>query len=982
MIAPPRRLRRRILWIAATLGLAAALGATLGPIRGPSTEARWRAIQDAITLRRWGEAERLLRRWVESRPGDGRAWLGLGSSLGFLGREDEAREAFRRVGEDDPSWARARLLLGEMALKHRECTEALGLFREAARSDLRSVSARQRLIYLLLVERRTEEARAVLQELYGLTREPRHLVTMTGLAMEDGPQQVRDLSGEADRLREELERFLARTPDDPWLKRARGLLRHAEGRPGEALADLESAADSMEGDPAGRLALAECRLSLGDLDGAEGALGPPPSRADLLGRWWFLRGRVGHERGRLEEAVDCWEKSTSADPRGVVTHYRLGQALARLGRIEEAGRHLKEAEAIRLRTDRMKLAIHDQLGGGGSLVGGAGACQDLGRLCLESGLPVEGRAWLEEAVRIDPTRVEAQAALERAGRIPPPAPSPPPVVRGVASRSATPAARAEPSTAGAGPRFEDEAARRGLAFAYDPGPPGDLFIGNTMGGGVGLLDFDDDGWLDVYFVNGCRLPVDRGRPPAPNRLFRNRGDGTFDDVTARAGVGGVGYGMGCAVGDFDNDGLDDLVVTGLGSLVLYRNRGDGTFDDVTARSGLASSRWCTAAGFGDLDGDGDPDLVVVTYVEADPGRSPECRDSSGRPIHCPPGKFPAQFDHLFRNNGDGTFTDVSREAGLEVPDGRGLGLAIADLDGDGRLDLFVANDAVPDFLFLNRGGLRFEEVGAASGVAYDGNGNATASMGVVADDLDGDGRIDLFHTNFRNEGNTLLRNLGPGLFADASARAGLDAPSRPVTGFGAAALDADNDGRLDLFVANGHVDDQPWIRVHMAQPPHWYSGRPGGRFEAAGPGAAGGYFARTVVGRGVAAGDLDNDGRVDLVVVHRDAPAALLRNASRGGHWLGLRLRGAASGRTPVGARVTCRAGGREVARWVTGGTGYLSAHDPRLWFGLGDATSIDELEVRWPSGTAQRFSGLGVDRILELREGGDPVPSSRPPPR
>ena len=340
-----------------------------------------------------------------------------------------------------------------------------------------------------------------------------------------------------------------------------------------------------------------------------------------------------------------------------------------------------------------------------------------------------------------------------------------------------------------------------------------------MGGGVGLFDADGDGWLDVYFVNGCRLPIDPARPPTPNKLFRNNGDGTFADVTARAGVAGRGYGMGCAVGDYDNDGHDDLFVTGLGSTLLYRNNGDGTFTDVTAKAGVGSTRWCTAAGFGDLDGDGDLDLVVVTYVEADPRHSPDCHGALGHPIHCPPGKFPAQFDHLFRNNGDGTFTDVSREAGLEVPDGRGLGLAIADLDGDGRLDLFVANDAVPNFLFLNRGGLRFEETATAAGAAYDGNGNATASMGVVADDLDGDGRLDLFHTNFRNEGNTFLRNLGGGLFADASARAGLDAPSRPMTGFGAAALDADNDGRLDLFVANGHVDDQPWVRQPMAQRP-------------------------------------------------------------------------------------------------------------------------------------------------------------------
>jgi hypothetical protein len=496
-----------------------------------------------------------------------------------------------------------------------------------------------------------------------------------------------------------------------------------------------------------------------------------------------------------------------------------------------------------------------------------------------------------------------------------------------------------------------------------------------MGGGVGLIDFDGDGWLDIYLVNGCPLPIDPDDPPSPNRLFRNDGDGTFADATESAGVGGRGYGMGCAVGDIDGDGDDDLFVTGYGSTVLYRNDGDGTFTDVTESAGVGSDRWSTAAGFADLDGDGDLDLVVVTYVDADPLTAPDCKDSSGRPIHCPPGRFPAQFDLLFRNDGDGTFTDVSAEAGLEVPDGRGLGLAIADLDGDGRLDLFVANDAVPDFLLLNRGGLRFEEVGVASGVAFDGAGRATASMGVVSDDLDGDSLIDLYHTNFRNEPDTLLRNLGGGQFADATAGSGLEAPSLAVTGFGACAFDGDNDGTLDLFVANGHVDDQPWVGVPMAQLPHWYTGLGGGRYAMASPGAAGPPFARPVVGRGAAAGDLDNDGRVDLVVVHRDSPASLLRNVTPDpGHWLGVRLIGSASGPTPVGARVSCRAGGRTITRWLTAGTSYLSSSDPRLWFGLGPAEEVDGLEIRWPSGAVETFAGLAAGQIFEFREPGDPA--------
>ncbi len=363
---------------------------------------------------------------------------------------------------------------------------------------------------------------------------------------------------------------------------------------------------------------------------------------------------------------------------------------------------------------------------------------------------------------------------------------------------------------------------------------------------------------------------------------------------------------------------------------------------------------------------------MITYVDIDLDDALACRDHAGRPIHCTPGRYPAQADLLYRNNGDGTFTEVSHAAGFEAEGGRGLGLAIADLDEDGQLDLFVANDASPNFLFRNKGGLRFEEIGTTAGIATNGSGRATASMGVVANDLDGDGRIELFLTNLVNESNTFFQNLGHGLFHDATLGAGLDAPSRPKTGFGDAALDADNDGRLDLFVANGHVDDRPWANSRMALTPLLFRGTGHGRFAVVRPEDAASYLARTVVGRGVACGDLDNDGRLDLVVVHRDTLAAVLFNRTPAGHWLGLRLRGSQSGAPAVGARITCATSHGTAVRWVTSGTGYLSAHDPRVWFGLGEDTRIDRLEVRWPSGRVQSWRKLETDRILEIREGSE----------
>lgn len=517
--------------------------------------------------------------------------------------------------------------------------------------------------------------------------------------------------------------------------------------------------------------------------------------------------------------------------------------------------------------------------------------------------------------------------------------------------------------------FEDATRRAGLEFTHDPGEMGELFIAETMGGGVGLIDYDGDGWLDVYFINGCRLPSEASAA-GRNRLYRNNRDGTFVDVTARAGVPGRGYGMGCAVGDYDNDDDDDLFITGMGQTILYRNEGDGRFSDVTREAGVASSLWTTAAGFADLDSDGDLDLVVVTYVDADPKRKDVCSNPRDGRTHCPPRHYPSQFDILFRNNGDGTFADVSREAGLEALKSPGLGLAIADFDDDGRLDIFVANDTEPNELYKNLGGLRFEDVAIQSGVAYNGRGEATASMGVVADDLDGDGLIDLFHTNFIRETNTFLKNFGGGQFGDASATSGLGPPSVSVTGFGAAALDIGNDGTLDLIIANGHVDDLPKSGMPMAQLPHLYVAHGAlGHFILA-PSSIMPYFAQPSVGRGVAAGDLDNDGRVDFVIVHRGKAACLMRQVGISGHWLGVSLRGRISSRTPVGAKVSCHYSGGRVVRWITSGTSYLAANDMRAWFGLGSSTHVERLEVRWPSGLVQTWHDVAVDQIVEVVEG------------
>jgi thioredoxin-like negative regulator of GroEL len=890
-------------------------------------------------------------------PADDTARLRLAEGLVARGRLDGALALLHAVPERAPAWVPARLAIARIALLRHDAPAAERALVAAAERDPSAITPRHLLVQLLSLQQRSAEARERLWELYRTTNDPQILADLV-LSLETA-EDVRGLSAD-------LETYVRATPKDPFLSRAWGLSLLLQGRMTEAQPYLERAAQSLDQDPVGRFALAECSLARGDRIDAATALGTRPEDPSETSRWWLLRSRLELAQSGSETARRSLEEAVAANPANREAHFRLGQVLARLGEREEAQRHLGQAELLRGREAELRRE-HNRIK---HVALTPEAAERLGLLCRAAGLIAEARAWFQQAIRLEPTRSSAQMAL---ARLPTKTPAVPfPFSRpSLASSSPGHSAASSPtlSSQQVAVQLVDEAVPAGLIYQYESHARGDLFIADTMGGGVLLLDYDADGWLDVYFVNGRPLPYDPKTQPGTNRLFRNRGDGTFEDVTAKAGVAGLGYGMGGTIGDYDSDGFDDLFVTGLDRTVLYRNRGDGTFEDVTESSGAFSSRWTTAAGFGDLDGDGDLDLVVVTYVECSPAEVFACPDQVGKPIHCSPARFPAQLDHLFRNNGDGTFTEISRESGIEMPNGRGLGLAIADLDEDGRLDLFVANDASANRLYRNLGGLRFEEVGESAGVAFDGSGRATASMGVIAEDLDGDGRIDLLHTNFINESCTLHRNLGGGLFLDTTLAAGLDAPTRPKTGFGAVAIDLENNGRLDLFFANGAVDERPWANSPMAQTAQLFLGGDGGRFHLAGADPSS-YFARPVVGRGAAAGDLDNDGRLDVIAVHRDVPVALLHNRAEGGNWLGVRLIGTQSSRTPIGARVRIRAGGRAAVRWLTSGTSYLAASDARLGFGLGAARRIEEIEVRWPSGAVERWTDLPANRVYNLREG------------
>jgi hypothetical protein len=538
------------------------------------------------------------------------------------------------------------------------------------------------------------------------------------------------------------------------------------------------------------------------------------------------------------------------------------------------------------------------------------------------------------------------------------------------------------------PAFSDDAEVCGLRFAFDNGATPSRQMPETMSGGVGLLDYDGDGWLDIYLVQGGPFPP-RGtafqavdghgqdaRATSGDRLFRNQGNGTFADVTAASGIARFvqGYGHGVTVADYDNDGHPDLFVTRWRSYALYRNQGDGTFRDATREAGLGGDRdWPTSAAFADLDGDGDLDLYVCHYLKWDAEHPQICWDEEKkRNSYCAPQRFPHLQDHLFRNDG-GRFVDVTDQAGINDWHGHGLGVVAADLDDDGRVDLFVANDQSANYEFRNLGGLKFEEMGESTGLAGNGKGGYQAGMGVACGDLDGDGRPDLGVTNFYNESMTFYHNMGGGVFADHTAMIGLAVPTRYRLGFGAAFLDVDNDGHLDIAIANGHVDDfRP--EIPYAMPAQLLIGSEGGLLtdvsDRAGP-----PWQIPRVGRGLAAGDLDNDGGVDLLLVAQDVPLAYLHNRTNNkSHFVTFLLEGTKSNRDGVGARVTVVAGGRRHVGWRFGGGSYQSASDPRLHFGLGGADRVESIEVAWPSGRVDHIAALAADTGYLVREG-EPEP-------
>jgi enediyne biosynthesis protein E4 len=983
---------------------AAAAGGGVTWLRERSRRLELAQVRAALEAGRLGAARQRLVRLADSWAVDGEVLLLLGECEVGSGRREAALTAWARIPPASPFFARAALLRATHLINMGRYTPAEEVLITAlSRPDLARADRHElerTLSRLYRFEGRQDDIRrvlraswcrspdpvGVLKELFLLDHSPIPAEALE-LALEKadgrddrvwlGRANLALLAGDFDAAAAWLGRCLERRPDDPVVWRARLDLAVTTN-------DTEGFWKAVDHVPADRFDAVDIRR---------------------LRAW--LAARLGEPELERRE----WTALIADAPGDTQALERLAVLAYRTGRAGEAEQLRRRKAALDRAQDRIrKIILFDSL---------AEYIPELAELSRELRRSFEAQGWalVVAAGRraIAPTPADRPAAGH-------PSPFPPGLSEKAVALSApyaieleggsratasmladrlgdlrarfpALAVRDRPSTIGANPAldhpdrptpaFVDDAEAAGLRFDFDNGQTPLRHLPETMSGGVGLLDYDGDGWLDVYCVQGGALrpnpggDADGSKPG--DRLFRNRGDGTFEDATERSRIGaiarGQGYGLGVAIGDYDNDSHPDLFVTRLDSYRLYRNRGDGTFEDVTHRAGLDGRRDNpTSAAFADLDNDGDLDLYVCHYMLWDPEHPRLCRGDHGEYFYCDPSKVEPAPDHAFRNDG-GRFRDVTAPSGMAETRGRGLGVVAADFDDDNRIDLFVANDGTANYLFRNRGRFRFEDVALEAGVAGNASGGYQAGMGVACGDLDGNGLPDLLVTNFYGEGTTYYQNLGQGLFSDRSDASGIGAGSRYLLGFGIALADVVNSGRPNVLVANGHVNDnRPFYRYAM--PARLYENRPDGRLVDI-SGRAGPPWEVPRVGRGLAAGDLDNDGRCDAVILAQNEPLAYFHNRSpRVGHFVTLRLEGTTSNRDGIGARVTITAGGRQQVAHRVGGGSYQSANDPRLHFGLGASGRIVGIEVRWPSGKVDRWTDLPSDTGYLLREGNrEPLP-------
>eukprot|EP00913_Durusdinium_trenchii_P013411 g12592.t1 len=932
----------------------------------------------------------LANRVLDREPENTTALTIAGDASFALEQFDQALEFYRKVPEGSSQDAvHAQLRRGRISLHHLgDAVAAEAHFRSALKHVPDNENALFQLASLLGIQARRREAIPAILRLF---RQGSFNSDFLPLLQSENAALFNS---------KELDRYRKAAPDHAAVLNGLAWQARKEHADDKARKLLQRAVKSDPDFAEARVALAGVLWDLGNTDELNALLGEPKSQEIDDPRFWTIRGRLAERERQGDAATRCFWEAFRRDQTNRDATYKVFRYLVESGRNREAEAFRKRVEALQSIRELTDLVVSKQHANTTPIRQLVEQLQAIDRLW-------EAWAWCRMALQIDR---DAKWAIERREALFPQLKKAPltlacrldeslkvdlsklPLPKWKVTASGSPK-----SSAGDQPliTFRDDAKSAGLAFQYF-NSPSRAGAGQRMyefnGGGVAVLDFDNDGWPDLYLTQGCRWPVDETRRDHLDRLFRNLGNGRFEDVTAAAGLEENRFSTGVSVADFDNDGFDDLYIANIGANRLFRNNGDGTFADVTTTAGVGDKSWSTSCVVADFNGDALPDIYSANYLEGPSIFETVCKHQDGHPRMCMPFHFPAAQDQLYLNLGDGRFDNVTEKSGVRVPNGKGLGVVAGDWEGNGRLGLFVANDTVENFFFVNQGARadgtpQFQERGLAAGVAFNRNGKAEGCMGIAVGDADDDGRLDLFITNFLRETNTLYRSSAPGRFDDATREAGLARPSLTMLGFGTQFLDADLDGRLDLIVTNGHIDDYRRYGRPYKMPAQFFWNAGGGRFVLQSADRLGPHFSRELLGRGLARTDWNRDGREDAVISHLDQPAVLLTNTTkRTGNWLSIRLRGTRTSRDAIGATVVAHIGQRTIVRQLTAGDGYQASNQRELIFGLGSSKRVDRLTVRWPGGATVEFRDTapnqrllaieGRDRLIRLP--GDDRPSAR----
>lgn len=883
------------------------------------------------------------------------------------GQLHSAEELWNQVPQSNRTQSGiAKFLLATLAFEQRELKRGEQLLEESKLLNPEYIPTRERLARLHILLLRATAARRELEELRRI-----RAWTVSDLAQYrmaygiiDNPESVIPL----------LRAYLRKDPDHNDCRIA--LLRYliAADRREEALELM----DPSTRDPvlnARMLALqANIHTERGELHLAAGLL---RTATDVSSSIDLRRsaGLLANAQSNWDKVLECLTPVCNIDTEDSEAAYVLALSLNRLGREQEATEILAKADALRgAFTDAERLLTVEEV----QIELATPIVEEIVRRLSHLEFYREAVFWYELLLDWNPNRRELRAEIQRltmlseaqkaqAEQVPVSVSSLPSVDLTPLWNRANETAPLKSDAVTAGIQLVDEHELVGLDFQYFNGQSDEKYLLESLGGAVAVLDLDRDGWPDLYFPQGCRIPVPTIQAELTNAAFRNRAGSSYQRVEIEAGLDGRGYGQGCASADYDNDGFPDLALGTYGQPKLLHNNGDGTFSEISGFAGAQRNHWTASLAWGDINNDGYSDLYLVNYLlEAEK----VCRDNNGVARTCNPENYPAEPDVLLLNEGDGTFRDITIEAGITAPLGRGIGAIIADLDADGRMDIYVGNDGTPNHLYHNRSEgqeIRFEEVGLISGSALRRDGAAQASMGIAYADFNGDERLDLYVTHFYGDYNTLYRNEGSMLFSDVTSEYRISAPTHAMLAWGAQAIDFDLDGWEDLFVANGHIDDLTQEAVPWKMPVQVFLNREGQYMEDISA-TCGEFFRSVQLGRGVARLDWNRDGMMDVVVVSQDRPVALLTNRTKAaGNGIAVELTGVAANRDAIGARVVLQLADRRLVREITGSGGFFAANDYRQLIGIGSSESVQEVTVIWPDGSRQVVNDVPAHHTLKI---------------